>query len=181
MRITWVQPEDLLPHELTASRDEGRDVTALAQRWAAAGGDLTPPVSGASKTPASPALRALAAELLDAADALPAVAADDETDDLAALRAQWPATWSLPTDVAYDRLHGAWLGRAAGCLLGKPVEKIPGRGSGRSSPPPGVGRCATGSPRRGCRPRSPNAGRGTGAARRPASPRTSTACPRTTT
>ena len=24
-----------------------------------------------------------------------------------------------------DRVHGAWLGRAAGCLLGKPVEKIP--------------------------------------------------------
>lgn len=24
-----------------------------------------------------------------------------------------------------DRLHGAWLGRAAGCLLGKPVESLP--------------------------------------------------------
>ncbi|MFD3662393.1 ADP-ribosylglycohydrolase family protein [Streptomyces sp. NPDC058659] len=24
-----------------------------------------------------------------------------------------------------DRLHAAWLGRAAGCLLGKPVEKLP--------------------------------------------------------
>ncbi|WP_406070375.1 ADP-ribosylglycohydrolase family protein [Micromonospora sp. NBC_01638] len=128
MRITWVQPEDLLPHELASSRDEGRDVAALARRWSAAGGDLAPPVSGASSTPASPALRALAAELLDAADALPAVAADDEPDDLNALRADWPATWSLPTDVTHDRLHGAWLGRAAGCLLGKPVEKIPREG-----------------------------------------------------
>lgn len=128
MRITWVQPEDLLPHELAASRDEGRDVGPLAERWAAAGGDLTPPVSGASPAPASPALRALAVELLDAADALPAPAAADEPDDLAALRATWPATWSLPTTVAYDRLHGAWLGRAAGCLLGKPVEKIPRHG-----------------------------------------------------
>ncbi len=27
-----------------------------------------------------------------------------------------------------DRVHGAWLGRAAGCLLGKPVEKIPRAG-----------------------------------------------------
>jgi ADP-ribosylglycohydrolase len=30
--------------------------------------------------------------------------------------------------VLFDRLHGAWLGRAAGCLLGKPVEKIPRHG-----------------------------------------------------
>jgi ADP-ribosylglycohydrolase len=30
--------------------------------------------------------------------------------------------------VTLDRLHGAWLGRAAGCLLGKPVEKIPREG-----------------------------------------------------
>ncbi|WP_422735288.1 ADP-ribosylglycohydrolase family protein [Micromonospora sp. WMMD729] len=128
MRITWVQPEDLLPHELAASRDEGREVTALAERWTAAGGDLTPPVSGASAAPAAPALRALATELLDAADALPAVDTADEADDVAGLRAGWPAAWSLPTDVAYDRLHGAWLGRAVGCLLGKPVEKIPREG-----------------------------------------------------
>jgi hypothetical protein len=31
----------------------------------------------------------------------------------------------LPTQAAPDRVLGAWLGRAAGCLLGKPVEKIP--------------------------------------------------------
>jgi ADP-ribosylglycohydrolase len=30
--------------------------------------------------------------------------------------------------VPFDRVHGAWLGRAAGCLLGKPVEKIPREG-----------------------------------------------------
>lgn len=27
-----------------------------------------------------------------------------------------------------DRLHGAWLGRAVGCVLGKPVEKVPREG-----------------------------------------------------
>ncbi|MFC3502129.1 ADP-ribosylglycohydrolase family protein [Micromonospora krabiensis] len=128
MRITWVQPEDLLPHELAASRDEGRDVADLARRWTAAGGDPTPPVSGASATPATPRLRALATELLDAADALPPAHAADEPDDLDGLRATWPAAWALPTDVSYDRLHGAWLGRAVGCLLGKPVEKIPREG-----------------------------------------------------
>ncbi|GAA1886874.1 ADP-ribosylglycohydrolase family protein [Asanoa iriomotensis] len=118
MRITWVQPEDLLPHEFAASRDEGRDVSALERRWTAAGGSLAAPVTGASPEPAPPALRALAVRLVDAADALPAAA---EADDLAGL----PERWSLPVSVTHDRLHGAWLGRAVGCLLGKPVEKIP--------------------------------------------------------
>ncbi|SCL45278.1 ADP-ribosylglycohydrolase [Micromonospora citrea] len=129
MRITWVQPEDLLPHEIAASRDEGRDVDAIAREWSVAGGELTPPVSGASPTPAPARLRALAARLLDEVDALPGAGGPDEPEDLAGVRATWPAAWSLPTGpAAYDRLHGAWLGRAAGCLLGKPVEKIPRHG-----------------------------------------------------
>ncbi|MEH1095289.1 ADP-ribosylglycohydrolase family protein [Micromonospora sp. CPCC 205739] len=129
MRLTWVQPEDLLPHEIAASRDEGRDVDAIAEKWSAAGGDLTAPVSGASATPASPQLRALATRLLDEADALPAAGSTDEPEELADVRSTWPTTWSLPAGpAAYDRVHGAWLGRAVGCLLGKPVEKIPRHG-----------------------------------------------------
>jgi ADP-ribosylglycohydrolase len=128
LRLTWVQPEDLLPHELAASADEGRDVSDLARRWAAAGGDVTAPVGGAAPVPASPRLRALAVELLDAADALPAPDSGTEPTDLPGVRRTWPDAWALPTTVHRDRLHGAWLGRAAGCLLGKPVEKIPRHG-----------------------------------------------------
>lgn len=128
LRLTWAQPEDLLPHELAASADEGRDVSDLADRWMAAGGDVTAPVSGASPSPASPQLRALALELLDAADARPAPDTEAEPADLDAVRRTWPDAWHLPTATARDRLHGAWLGRAAGCLLGKPVEKIPRHG-----------------------------------------------------
>jgi len=128
MRLTWVQPEDLLPHELAASRDEGRDVAAVAARWAAAGGGLTAPVGGASTQPAGPALRALAAELLDECDALPAASSDTEPVTLEAIRSTWPASWSLPGQVDPVRLYGGWVGRAVGCLLGKPVEKIPREG-----------------------------------------------------
>ncbi|WP_244282874.1 ADP-ribosylglycohydrolase family protein [Streptomyces flavidovirens] len=35
-----------------------------------------------------------------------------------------PVAAPLPTPLQ-TRLHAAWLGRAAGCLLGKPVEKLP--------------------------------------------------------
>jgi ADP-ribosylglycohydrolase len=31
---------------------------------------------------------------------------------------------NLPDDQLRDRLHGAWLGRCAGCLLGKPLEGV---------------------------------------------------------
>jgi ADP-ribosylglycohydrolase len=116
-RLTWVQPEDLLAHELATSRDEGRDVEAVAQRWAAAGGSVSAPVGGASASPAGPALRGLAVQLLDELDA-----AAPEEDFL-------PAVGSGPSRVtSLDRLHGGWLGRAVGCLLGKPVEKIPREG-----------------------------------------------------
>jgi ADP-ribosylglycohydrolase len=129
VRLTWVQPEDLLPHELAASRDEGRDVSALAARWAAGGGSPLPPARGASPVPAPAALRALAEELLDACDQLPSPLAATEPDELEAIRATWPATWPLPGGpVDADRMHGAWLGRAVGCLLGKPVENLPREG-----------------------------------------------------
>jgi len=60
MRVTWVQPEDVLPHELIASREEGRDVDDIERRWHAAGGAPQPPVGGASSPPATPELRRLA-------------------------------------------------------------------------------------------------------------------------
>ena len=133
MRLTWAQPEDLLAHELVQAAAEGKDAAALAdvrERWAAAGGDPVPAVSGAGPVPATPALRALARDLLVELDALPAAPAPHEPDDWDAILATLPAAPALPAaGPAYgDRVLGAWTGRAAGCLLGKPVEKIPRAG-----------------------------------------------------
>lgn len=127
MRVTWIQPEDLLRHELVQSAAEGKPVADIARRWAAAGGEIDPPSRGASPMPASAAQRALARELIHELDARPAAYDPDEADDLDAIRATWSEAPRLPAladvDLA-DRIHGAWLGRAAGCLLGKPVEGI---------------------------------------------------------
>ena len=132
MRITWIQPEDLLRHEFVQARDEGKDVTGVLGRWVAAGGDPNPPVGGASDPPASPDLAGLARDLLVEIDALPPARDDDEPSDLDAIRRLWqpsPRLPPVPSPAALrDRLHGAWLGRAVGCLLGKPVEKIPREG-----------------------------------------------------
>lgn len=132
MRLTWVQPEDLLPHELQQARAEGADVGALSERWMRAGGSAVPSVGGASDSPASPKLRRLALELLDAAAELARPLAGAEPDEIEAIRTTWTEPPALRTAidpyVLLDRVHGAWLGRAVGCLLGKPVEKIPRRG-----------------------------------------------------
>ncbi|MFE7355454.1 ADP-ribosylglycohydrolase family protein [Streptomyces sp. NPDC057543] len=127
VRLTWVQPEDLVGHELRQAAEDGRDARAVARRWYEAGGAPAPERAGASTAPA-PELRALAERLLDELALLESPLDRDEPTELAAIRAacpDWPAPRTLPPSVSQDRLHAAWLGRAAGCLLGKPVEKLP--------------------------------------------------------
>ncbi|MEV5594263.1 ADP-ribosylglycohydrolase family protein [Streptomyces sp. NPDC052496] len=148
LRLTWVQPEDLIGHELRQAAEDGRDASAVERRWRTAGGHPAPDRSGASPRPADPGLRALAGRLLDELADLPSPSADDEPTDLPAIRAacpDWPSTpapapasvttagarsasthpTAAPPDSLRPRLEAAWLGRAAGCLLGKPVEKLP--------------------------------------------------------
>lgn len=127
LRLTWVQPEDLLGHELRQARQDGREPSAVAARWRAAGGAEAPARAGASDGRPSRYLRLLAEDLLDELAELPSRLADEEPTDLAKIKAlcpDWPkAAPAAPPDP--DRLEAAWLGRAAGCLLGKPVEKLP--------------------------------------------------------
>ncbi|WP_320776264.1 ADP-ribosylglycohydrolase family protein [Streptomyces sp. CRN 30] len=128
LRLTWVQPEDLIGHELRQAAQDGRDASAIAARWRAAGGCDAPPRAGASPHPASPYLRLLAGELLDELDALPCPSEETEPTGLDAIRAlcpHWPAPAGPCPAPGPVRLEAAWLGRAVGCLLGKPVEKLP--------------------------------------------------------
>ncbi|MDX2558277.1 ADP-ribosylglycohydrolase family protein [Streptomyces sp. TX20-6-3] len=163
LRLTWVQPEDLVGHELRQAAEDGRDARALAARWTAAGGPPAPHTAGASATP-RPDLRPLAEEILDTLTTLPTPLSDDEPTPLPEIRAlttprttppphpdgsagSATAAGNRPTGrrahhapreapvlqgsggeapgALPHRLHAAWLGRAAGCLLGKPVEKLP--------------------------------------------------------
>ncbi|MGV9555978.1 ADP-ribosylglycohydrolase family protein [Streptomyces sp. NPDC003522] len=130
LRLTWVQPEDLVGHELRQAAQDGREPSAVAARWRAAGGWEAPERAGASPRRASRYLRLLAEDLLDELADLPSALTEDEPTDLADIRAACPA-W--PAGPAGGRgpvpgpagLEAAWLGRAVGCLLGKPVEKLP--------------------------------------------------------
>ncbi|WP_333778761.1 ADP-ribosylglycohydrolase family protein [Streptomyces sp. IBSBF 3136] len=128
LRLTWVQPEDLVGHELRQARLDGREPSRIEARWRAAGGLDAPDRAGASPQRASRYLRLLAEDLLDELADLPSALAEDEPTDLERIRArcpEWPAP--PPFRPASDpvALEASWLGRAAGCLLGKPVEKLP--------------------------------------------------------
>ncbi|MFI9343347.1 ADP-ribosylglycohydrolase family protein [Streptomyces sp. NPDC052773] len=130
LRLTWVQPEDLLGHELIQAAQDGREPSAIAERWKAAGGCEAPARAGASPQPCSRYLRLLAEDLLDELADLPSSLADREPTDLdriVALCPDWPSAPAAPAPPPdlLPRLHAAWLGRAVGCLLGKPVEKVP--------------------------------------------------------
>ncbi|MFJ3230346.1 ADP-ribosylglycohydrolase family protein [Streptomyces sp. NPDC086787] len=128
LRLTWVQPEDLLGHELRQARQDGREPSAIATRWRAAGGAEAPARAGASQTRGSRYLRLLAEDLLDELADLPSRLADEEPTELARIKAlcpAWPAPAPVRTPTPPLALEAAWLGRAVGCLLGKPVEKLP--------------------------------------------------------
>ncbi|TDE99126.1 ADP-ribosylglycohydrolase family protein [Occultella glacieicola] len=131
MRLTWAQPEDLVAHEFVALAEQGVDagsLAAVAARWEQAGGSLHPERAGAGSDPAGPELRARARAVLDElADLAPD--SPDEPDDWDAIAALLTAQRGPGARVAEaDRVAGAWFGRCAGCLLGKPVEKLPREG-----------------------------------------------------
>jgi ADP-ribosylglycohydrolase len=121
---------ELLPREIDQRREEGHDVTPFQRRWAALG---LPEVAPHRPVPeeARPAVERSAAALralyedLERLDDGPLGA--QEPSDLEGIRALRPAgprrlPLALSPAALHDRILGAWLGRAAGCLLGKPVE-----------------------------------------------------------
>ncbi|MFD9410337.1 ADP-ribosylglycohydrolase family protein [Streptomyces sp. NPDC059989] len=121
LRVTWVQPEDLIGHELRQAAEDGRDADAVRQAWRAAGGPPAPDRAGVSPTPAPPELRSLATRLLDELARLSSPLTPDEPTSWQSIRTTWPepapdgpapeSTWTTPPGALVHPGSGAGRGR----------------------------------------------------------------------
>ena len=111
----WMQPQFLLQIELAQRREEGCDVSAIEAEVKAAEENLS----------AEQAERLYSR--LEALLPRPDFPYDEPSDleGIRAARPDGPRRLTRPNDdVLADKMLGAWLGRAAGCQLGKPVEGL---------------------------------------------------------
>jgi ADP-ribosylglycohydrolase len=113
----WYCYHSAVETELLQCRDEGKDVSSLEAQAKAI--DIVAPLTEQDYN------RVM--EMVDALEALPEPENAEfiEPSDLDGIHAQQLSrTEPKPYDKAalQDRIHGAWIGRVTGCLLGKPVE-----------------------------------------------------------
>ena len=109
MNLRWIDPVELVEHELTQQEDEGRDVSDLRRRWQAT----------TSTNPTAGELRLLADSFLNELGSPDEISTPNESTGTPSSE---PEFLMPPASALANRIAGGWFGRAAGCLLGKPVE-----------------------------------------------------------
>ena len=133
LRLTWVQPEDLIGHELRQAAEDGRDAAGRSRAVARGGRRRRPRErAGASRAPRLPHCARWPGGCWTNSRGLPSrwrtTSRRTWPRDPGGLPGTGPTPRrATPSDgrATAARLEAAWLGRAAGCLLGKPVEKLP--------------------------------------------------------
>ena len=118
MTLSWIRPADLVEHELRELEETGFTVDDERSRWNAA---IDPEQRGSLA-------ESLLLELSERTRASLSTA-DEPTglEEILAAAGRATSAHSAPVpreSVLAERIRAGWFGRAAGCLLGKPVEKI---------------------------------------------------------
>jgi len=123
MIIRYLDPLERLEFEIIQLQEEGRDVSKLRIDYKA--------LLKLPETLVRQGAMSLLEKLMTHKDYISEICVD-EPDELDAIRnaaAQGsptqPSHAQLNGEQLYDRILGGWLGRSAGCLLGKPIERYP--------------------------------------------------------
>lgn len=113
----WYCYHGAIETELRQCLDEGRDVSSLQEKAASIG----------ISTPATEEEYNKVMAMVDELEALPLpenfeFIEPDTLEEIHACAAPRRTPLSYDNETLADRIHGAWIGRITGCLLGKPVE-----------------------------------------------------------
>ena len=130
IRLSWSQPEDLLPHALVAAELDGVEVGDLRERWIAAGGRAEARAwRGVVRQPPRPSCASWRLDCWPLVDEreVPAELRRREPDDLAAIDAR-----SAP---GLSPVSSEAVARPAPRRLARPGRRVPARQAGGEGPP----------------------------------------------
>ena len=121
MRITYLALPERLEQEFVQALEEGRDPAPVRESWQAF--LATSPTDAETSERAGELLDELAANHQRDANEPSTLEAIQAARPEAQLAGEQPAGERVSPEILHDRILGGWQGRAAGCLLGKPIEK----------------------------------------------------------
>ena len=124
MKISWLDLSDRIKYELQQLEEEGNDVSELREEW---NGLEDSNLNDENK-------KVIAENFYNKLEAVQFSVENEknepsEWNEIIRLINPKPETVpSFSSEFIEDRILGGWLGRSAGCLLGKPIEKTPRSG-----------------------------------------------------
>lgn len=122
MNISWIKPEELIEHEFKQLAEEGKSYPEYEKEWNKVKAETQ---DAAERRKASKVMLAeLAVINLERYKADKNEPSDIENIFKCLTSNNIPVKTDIPRELIYDKIHGGWIGRASGCLLGKPVEKM---------------------------------------------------------
>ncbi len=113
--ISWIRPEQLVEFELVQLEDEGIETSELKRDWESVKKNCTDQTEIRSET------EKFLERLESFKKNINNTVIQNFLDELKKKEAK--PKIDLSFDQLYDKILGGWNGRAAGCLLGKPIEK----------------------------------------------------------
>jgi ADP-ribosylglycohydrolase len=124
MKISWLDLSDRIKYELQQREEEGNDVSELRAEWNALEDSI---LNEENK-------KVIVEKFYQKIENFPLIIENEineplEWNEILKITNTKPESVpSFTSEFIEDRILGGWLGRSAGCLLGKPIEKTPRSG-----------------------------------------------------